>query len=121
MSRCKSRVCFTSDLWTSINTDGFICLTVHFIDNDWCLQKKAISFSFMPPPHDGISIFDKLQSLLAEWNLDSKVFSFTLDNASANNVAVDFLRNHLNLCSGLLCSGEFFHICCTAHIINLIV
>ncbi|KAI0526836.1 hypothetical protein KFK09_002428 [Dendrobium nobile] len=121
LSKCSSRVCVTSDLWTSINTDGFICLTVHFIDNDWHLHKKIISFSFMPPPHDGISLYEKLQCLFIEWRIESKLFSITLDNASANNVCVDYLRNQMNLRSALLCEGEFFHLRCTAHIINLIV
>ncbi|KAI0489235.1 hypothetical protein KFK09_029077 [Dendrobium nobile] len=118
---CKSRVSLTSDLWTSINTDGFICLTAHFIDNNWRLQKKIISFDYMPPPHDGLALFEKLQQLLIDWKLDSKLFSITLDNASANTVSVDFLRNHLNLQNALICNGEFFHMRCCAHIVNLIV
>ncbi|KAI0530712.1 hypothetical protein KFK09_000260 [Dendrobium nobile] len=121
LSSCKGRVSLTSDLWTSINTDGFICLTAHFIDKNWRLQKKVINFGFMPPPHDGLALFEKLQLFLNEWKLDSKLFSITLDNASANTVSVDFLRNHLNLKHGLLCNGEFFHMRCCAHIVNLIV
>ncbi|KAI0510486.1 hypothetical protein KFK09_011088 [Dendrobium nobile] len=121
LSKCTSRVSITSDLWTSINTDGFICLTVHYIDNEWHLHKKIISFSFMPPPHDGIALCEKLQSLFLEWKIESKLFSVTLDNASANNVCVDYLRNQLNLRRALLCEGQFFHIRCTAHIVNLIV
>ncbi|KAI0504116.1 hypothetical protein KFK09_015063 [Dendrobium nobile] len=119
-SKVTSRVCLTSDLWTSINTDGFIYLTAHYIDNDWVLQKKIINFSFMPSPHDGISIFEKILSLLVEWKIEAKLFSITLDNASANNTSVDYLRNHLNLRSGLLCDSDFFHIRCTAHIVNLV-
>ncbi|PKU66810.1 Putative AC transposase [Dendrobium catenatum] len=107
---CKGRVSLTSDLWTSINTDGFICLTAHFVNNNWRLQKKVINFAFMPPPHDGLALFEKLHQFLVEWKLDSKLFSITLDNASANTVSVDFLRNHLNLKNSLLCNGQFFHI-----------
>ncbi|PKU62729.1 Putative AC transposase [Dendrobium catenatum] len=121
LSKVTSRICLTSDLWTSINTDGFICLTAHYIDNDWHLQKKIITFSFMPPPHDGISLFEQLQLLLVEWKIENKLFSITLDNASANNSCVDYLKNHLNLRDALIMEGAFFHIRCTAHIINLVV
>ena len=27
------RISFTSDAWTSLTSDGYVCLTVHFIDN----------------------------------------------------------------------------------------
>ncbi|PKU60856.1 Putative AC9 transposase [Dendrobium catenatum] len=121
LANLTSRVCLTSDLWTSINTDDFICLTMHFIDKDWHLQKKIISFYLMPPPHDSISLFEKLQSFVMEWKIDTKFFSITLANVSANNTLIEFLRNHLCLRGALFCDGEFFHIRCTAHIVNLIV
>ena len=31
------RVCLIFDLWTSIATDGYICVTTHFIDANWVL------------------------------------------------------------------------------------
>ncbi|CAB4263762.1 unnamed protein product [Prunus armeniaca] len=54
------RVCLTSDLWTSITTDGYLCLTVHFIDVNWKLQKRILNFSFMPPPHTGVALCEKI-------------------------------------------------------------
>jgi len=63
----------------------------------------------------------KVYELLQEWGLEKKVFSITLDNASANDVLQNSLRTQLNLHNGLICSGEFFHIRCCAHILNLIV
>ncbi|PKU75596.1 Putative AC transposase [Dendrobium catenatum] len=74
----------------------------------------------MPPPHDGIALFEKLHYFLTKWKIQNRIFSITLDNASANNVSVEFLINQLNLC-GALCKGEFFHIRCCAHVVNLIV
>jgi hypothetical protein len=44
-----------------------------------------------------------------------------LDNASSNDVCVGLLRNQLNIKKALVCEGEFFHIHCCAHILNLIV
>ncbi|XVF81897.1 hypothetical protein PTKIN_Ptkin15bG0192900 [Pterospermum kingtungense] len=49
LNETPGRICLTSDLWTSITTDGFICLTAHFVDKAWNLQKRVLSFSFMPP------------------------------------------------------------------------
>ena len=44
-----------------------------------------------------------------------------MDNASANDVMVDMLKNQLNLIDALVGDGGFFHIRCCAHILNLIV
>ena len=45
------------------------------------------------------------------------MFSITLDNASANDAMVDFLKDELDLVGG----GTYFHVWCCAHILNLIV
>ncbi|XP_024028942.1 zinc finger BED domain-containing protein RICESLEEPER 2-like [Morus notabilis] len=89
------RICLTSDLWTSIVTDGYLSLTAHFIDKDWVLQKRILNFYFMPSPHTGIALSKKLYALLCEWGIEHKVFTLTLDNASANDVSVDLLKNQL--------------------------
>jgi hypothetical protein len=92
---CPGRISLTSDLWTSLKTDGYICLTAHFIDKNWVLSKRVLSFSFMPPPHNGASLAEKICSLLEEWGIDKKVFSITLDNASANDLCVVNLKPKL--------------------------
>jgi hypothetical protein len=118
---CPGRISLTSDLWTSLKTDGYICLTAHFIDKNWVLSKRVLSFSFMPPPHNGASLAEKICSLLEEWGIDKKVFSITLDNASANDLCVVNLKPKLDMKKVLPCDGDLFHMRCCAHILNLIV
>jgi len=81
----------------------------------------VLNFSFMPPPHNDISLCEKMYNLLEDWGIETKVFTITLDNASSNDVCVGLLRNQLTIKKALLCEGEFFHIRCCAHILNLIV
>ncbi|KAK3225169.1 hypothetical protein Dsin_005031 [Dipteronia sinensis] len=121
LENTPGRICLTCDLWTSINTDGFLCLTAHFLDRNWVLQKKVLIFCIMLPPHDGVSLAHKINTLLCEWGIEKKIFSITLDNASSNKSFVDLLRSQLNLKKALVCNGEFLHIRCCAHIVNLIV
>ena len=49
------------------------------------------------------------------------MFSVTLDNATSNDSMQDIVKSQLNLNDDLLCGGEFFHVRCAAHILNLIV
>jgi hypothetical protein len=39
-----NRVCLTTDGWTSQQQDNYMTVTAHFIDKDWCLHKKIVSF-----------------------------------------------------------------------------
>lgn len=72
-----------------------------------------------PPPYTGVAIALKLTELLREWGLEKKVFSLTVDNASANDNMQGILKRKLQ--KDLVCSGEFFHVRCSVHILNLIV
>ncbi|XP_042052014.1 zinc finger BED domain-containing protein RICESLEEPER 2-like [Salvia splendens] len=75
----------------------------------------------MPPPHSAPELAQKISDILVDWEIDRKIFSLTLDNASANNAMVKLLKTRLQLQNSLLCNGEYFHVRCCAHILNLIV
>ena len=109
-----SRMCLTSYLWTSINTEGFISLTAHFVDLNWKLNSKLLNFCHMPPPHIGFEFPKKIYEF-------EKKNSITLDNASANDVLKNTFKSQLLLQNGLVCGGEFFNVRCCVHILNLIV
>nr|GEV21953.1 zinc finger BED domain-containing protein RICESLEEPER 2-like [Tanacetum cinerariifolium] len=51
LEKVSSRICFTSDLWSSITSDGYMALTAHYVDEDWVLRKKVLNFRVVPPPH----------------------------------------------------------------------
>ncbi|KAI3915554.1 hypothetical protein MKW92_005071, partial [Papaver armeniacum] len=55
------------------------------------------------------------------WNIDRKISSITLDNASTNGVVVSELIDQLKPGNGLLLDGELFHVRCAAHVIAIIV
>jgi len=115
------RVCVTTDTWTSLQRINYMCVTAHFIDNDWKLHKKIINFCTISS-HKGDDIAFVLGKCLEEWGLASKLYTVIVDNASSNNTACtalidDFKRHGHFLFSG----GEFLHVRCIAHILNLIV
>uniref|UniRef100_A0A5B6YQP7 BED-type domain-containing protein n=1 Tax=Davidia involucrata TaxID=16924 RepID=A0A5B6YQP7_DAVIN len=116
-----SRICLTSDLWSSLPTNGYLALTAHYVDENWILQKKILNFRHVPPSHNGPILAEKVINLLKEWGIEKKIFTLTLDNAKYNDGLVEVLKSHLSLTDTLFCGGEFFHVRCGAHILNLIV
>jgi hypothetical protein len=96
-----------------------MCLIVHFIDNDWKLNKRILSFCPISS-HSGKEIGMTIERCLLDWEID-KVFTVTIDNASSNDLAIDWLKKKItNWCTGIL-NGKHMHMRCIAHIINLVV
>lgn len=110
----------TMDGWTSNQNKGYLCVTCHFIDDDWKLQKRIIHFMHLKGSHKGADLSAAYMQNMGSWNLDHKLFALTLDNAAANNVCVDTVISTLKNHGSLHCGGKFFHVRCAAHIINLI-
>jgi hypothetical protein len=49
------------------------------------------------PSHSGIVIADALRETFHDWGILRKVFSITVDNASANGAAIEILRDNFRL------------------------
>ena len=95
---------------------GKIILVVHFVDDDWILQKRIIGFRCLDVKHIGQNIDDRITTVLFEWKLENRIIAFTLDNASANNCAIEIIRPFV---SGH--HDKLLHQICACHIINLII
>ncbi|EOA12330.1 hypothetical protein CARUB_v10007925mg, partial [Capsella rubella] len=121
LANLPGRISFTSDLWTAITQEGYMCLTAHYVDRNWKLNNKIIAFFAFAPPHSGMHIAMKILEKWEDWGVQKKVFSITFDNASSNDSSQEILKSQLVLHNNLLCGGEYFHVRCAAHILNIIV
>ncbi|KAL8505859.1 hypothetical protein ACS0TY_016910 [Phlomoides rotata] len=65
-----------------------MCVTDHFVDSNWQLHKRLLSFIPLPPPHAGVDIFNGLMKCTKDWGIEHKVFTISVDNASNNDVAI---------------------------------
>ncbi|KAG8383758.1 hypothetical protein BUALT_Bualt04G0047100 [Buddleja alternifolia] len=116
-----NKVSLTTDLWKSKNQRiECMVITGHWIDQNWVLQKRVLNFIHLPPPRRGIEIANTLWECLAEWGIQNKVYSISVDNASANDTTIANLRIFVRNVNDLLCGGALFHVRCCAHILNLI-
>ncbi|KAH9780470.1 BED-type domain-containing protein [Citrus sinensis] len=118
----KQRVSLTTDLWTSVQNMSYMVITAHFIDSDWCLNRRIISFSAIED-HRGKSIGKKIMACLQDWGIE-RLFAITVDNATANDSAVGYVTMQLlswRNDDALVLAGQYMHVRCCAHILNLIV
>ncbi|KAL4290808.1 hypothetical protein GQ457_14G015550 [Hibiscus cannabinus] len=115
----SSRVCLTTDTWTSAQNLSYMCLTAHFIDDTWKLHKMIINFCPIAG-HSGELIGRAVEKCLLEWGL-KRILTVTVDNASSNDLAVKYLKQIVNLWDGSVLDAQFLHMRCAAHILNLVV
>ncbi|XP_058777231.1 zinc finger BED domain-containing protein RICESLEEPER 2-like isoform X2 [Vicia villosa] len=114
-----NRVALTTDCWNSLQNLNYLTLTAHFVDNEWKYQKRIISFAVIPD-HKGGTVGRKIEEVLKDWGIRN-VSTITVDNATANDVAVTYLKKKIANMNGLMGDGECFHMRCSAHILNLVV
>ncbi|XP_019193746.1 PREDICTED: zinc finger BED domain-containing protein RICESLEEPER 2-like [Ipomoea nil] len=113
------RVSLTTDTWTSVQRINYMCITAHFIDDQWKLNKKIISFVPISS-HKGEHIAKALESCLIHWGIRD-VFSVTVDNASFNDTAISFFKSKLLSWGATTVRSKYIHMRCKAHILNLVV
>ncbi|KAF8094668.1 hypothetical protein N665_0357s0003 [Sinapis alba] len=118
----KQRVSLTTDIWEAkITRASYMVVTAHYIDECWRLKKLIIGFKHVSD-HKGQTISQVLLDVLADWGIE-KLFCVIVDNATSNSSALRRFHSQFSLPSddALVLDGEFLHMRCSAHIINLIV
>ena len=112
------RVSLTTDTWTSIQNINYMCLTAHWVDDNWKLVKKILNFCQISS-HKGETIGKLVYACLAKWGID-RVFTVTVDNASSNEGAIRYLKKQLKG-PGAILDCVYMHLRCCAHVINPLV
>ena len=62
----KCRFSLTADMWASNQTLGYMCITCHYITEDWRVQKKVIKLLVVKLPHSGIAMFNQVLECIQE-------------------------------------------------------
>ncbi|KAE9521467.1 hypothetical protein AGLY_018141 [Aphis glycines] len=108
-------ISFTFDLWSSQAQQSYISLTCHYLTNKFKLKNKTLGCSYFPGEHTGNAIYNKIKTMIAEWNIE-------IENSNSN-ISIFFVTdNARNISSALSHSGSNFeHISCTAHTLQLAI
>lgn len=100
-------VTLTTDCWTSRNSENFMAVTAHFINQNFKLQSMLLDCSSYGESHTSENLSNELKKVIFEWNLDQKILMVISDNAANIRKAI---KDDLKL----------KHFGCYAHTINLV-
>ena len=117
MSSDARKVSLTSDIWEALNLIHYLCVTAHFIDDNWILQKRILSFTKFSEKHSATNVVNLIFLTCKNYGIENKIFSISFDNASENTAAIRQLKTILDP----ILNGKLFHVRCVCHILNLCV
>ena len=60
---------FTTDIWTSAATEGYISLTCHYISSKWALESCCLGTVAFSEQHTADNIAEKLTALTERFSL----------------------------------------------------
>ena len=114
---CTFSVSLTSDIWAGRAKEDYLSVVAHYINPNWEMEKRIIGLTLIESSHTGENIAKCISKVIEEFELSEKIFSITLDNASANTSAMNVLKPLLSTYA----PSFLMHQRCACHIINLIV
>ncbi len=100
-------VSLTADMWSSINMDGYLGVTCHYITPEAKMVTVVLGVRRFYQTHTAQHLMEAKTMLMSEWGITSKVQCIVTDNASNMILSAQLLKLR--------------HIPCFAHNLNLIV
>jgi len=120
-STMPGRISLTIGLWTTSQTLGYVSLAGQFIDSEWKVHRRMLSFMMVSSPHSENALSEAISMTLSDWNMKDKLFTITLDNeCSSHDIYSANLRDYLSNKNNLMLKGQLFVVRCYAHILNAI-
>ncbi|CAN7129929.1 unnamed protein product [Brassica rapa subsp. narinosa] len=122
LDKLPGKISISVDVWNgggSDDSDEFLCLSAHYIDETWELRKRVLNFFMVDPSHTDVMLAEVVITCLMEWDIDRKLFSMASNRTPpfGENVA-NKIRDRLSQNKFLYCNGQLFDVSCGVCVIN---
>lgn len=121
INKLHGRINLSVEMWSSPENVEYLCLTAHYIDEDWKLQKKILSFVTLDSSHTEDMLSEVINKCLMDWDVDRKLFALTFDNCSTDDDIVIRIKEQISHKRPLLSTGQLYDVRSAAHVLNSIV
>ena len=95
LTALSCRVCLSAHIWHYDPLLVFLCLTVHYIDDEWEKQNRIITFCRVDPSCSTEELSYTIFLAIKEWGLDDKIFSIILDDAFVDDSVASNVKANL--------------------------
>ena len=110
----SGQVHLSFDLWTARNLISLNGIVAHFIDENARKRTFLLGLPQIEGSHTGDNIAESVGAIIHEFNIQSRIGYFVLDNASNNDTCVEALAEEFGF------NAQQRRLRCAGHIINLV-
>lgn len=121
LTALSCRVCLSAYMWHYDPLLAFLCLTVHYIDDEWEKQNKIIKFCSMDPCCGAEDLTRTILEAIGEWGLDYKVFSIILDDAFIDDSVALNVKSSLQKRNKVAANRSLFVARYATHLIDEVI
>ncbi|KAJ3696729.1 hypothetical protein LUZ61_000434 [Rhynchospora tenuis] len=122
------RVCLSTETWVDEGEMYHMSIRAHWINKEWCLCNKVLTFRWVPHPYPGTEETEELvtelgeiwEKCLKDWGIES-VISITVGKTCTEAGAVEYLKNRTKDKNGAVLGHEFLHHRSCTHVIAEVV
>ncbi|KAL5812375.1 hypothetical protein ACOSQ3_027325 [Xanthoceras sorbifolium] len=91
LDKLPGKISLSADVW-AVSSDSKasgdsknLCLTAHYIDEDWQLKKTTFNFIPIEPSHTEDMHSEFILTCLMDWDIDRKLFPVTVDSGTSSD------------------------------------
>ncbi|XP_044494481.1 zinc finger BED domain-containing protein RICESLEEPER 1-like isoform X2 [Mangifera indica] len=121
LDKLPGKISISADGWATTGDSEYLCLTAHFIDEDWQLKKKTLNFIMTDPSLTEDVSSEAIMTCLMDWDIDRKLFAVTFDNGASNDNMVYRIKDRLSQNRFLYLNGQLFDVRCATNVVCLMV
>ena len=118
LNALPQKFALTTDTWSSCTNLSYLSVTLHWIDNNWKMQRILLDIIPLHERHTGKNLAAAFLETIEYYDIGSRILTVTTDNAS--NMVV-FGSELAKVLAEKYNNYEFTHLRCAAHILNLVV
>ncbi|CAL5081285.1 unnamed protein product [Urochloa decumbens] len=114
----RSRVCLSAYICHYDPCLAFLCLRVHYIDDEWEKRQKIIRFSPVNPSCNANELSDIIIRSIGQWGLCGKIFSIILDDAFTDDSVASNVKTRLQKWNKVAADQSLFVIRYATHLLD---
>ncbi|GMI65545.1 DAYSLEEPER [Hibiscus trionum] len=120
VSKLQGRINLAVEMWSSPENSKYVCLTAHYVDDEWKLQKKTLNFLTLDSSHTEDMLSEVIMKCLLDWDIDYKLFAMAFDDCLTNDDIVPRIKDRISENRPRLSNGQLLDVRSAAHILNSI-
>ena len=117
LRKSRGKIHLSFDIWTSPNGYVLVGIVSHFVDNDYQVRAILLAIREVYGEHTGENVGQTVVDVIREFQTESELGAFVLDNAGNNDTAIRYILTELELYDTH--EEEHCRLRCLGHIINL--